>query len=148
MEEALFHGLGPWTTQKRESKLSWNTYCSLLLDCECHMTGCLEFLLPRPLNYSSVCTCHLVHAHGQVCNSVRCACSLDPYSKAVNSDNPFHPWVALVRHFVTVARWVTNINSVDIIKYLKLLSFTIRCSHVSIHIVSSCSLVMHTRIKV
>lgn len=81
----LFRGLGPWTTQKRGSKLRWNT---LLLDCECHVTACLEFLLPQPPNYSSVCTCHRVHAHGQVCNSVRCARSLDPYSKAVNSE-PF-----------------------------------------------------------
>lgn len=129
MEEVLLHGLGPWTTQKRESKLRWNTYCSLLLDSECHVTGCLEFLLPQPPNYYSVCTCHRVHAHGQVCTSMKCARSLDPYSKAVNSDNPFLPPVALVRYFVTVARRVTNINSVDIIKNLALPPDVLKCQY-------------------
>lgn len=130
MEEVLLHGLGSWTTQKRESKLSWNTYCSLLLDCKCHMTGCLEFPLPQPPNYSSECTCHRVHTHGQVCNCVKCARSLDRYSKAVNSDNPFLPRVALVRYFVTVARRVTNINSVDIIKnYLALPPDALKCHY-------------------
>lgn len=46
------------------------------------------------------------------------------------TQNPFRPRVALVRYFVTVARRVTHINSVDVIKnYLALPPDVLKCQY-------------------